>query len=311
MSALDQLIKQSSMSTILNQVEKATGKSTTQSYNDARKWKLTRDTSNNGSALIRFLPAPNGETAPFVKMNRYNFQYPEKTGKWYIENSLYNEGAGNLKDPCYVAWNNLKSSLDPEDQLRAKAIQRTVTYTANILVLEDKANPDSVGKVFLFEFGAQIFNMLMSKISPEFEDQTPVNIFHPTEGANFRLRANLGKTKRLTYERSEFEPSSRIAQTDEEILEIWNKCYPLAPEVAPDKFKTYEDLDKRLQEVLYGASRKVDLPATPSIHSGVERVTTVEKDDLPNFDSPTVSTKTVTDDDDPDFAYFNALANGD
>ena len=56
------------------------------SKNDERFWKLTVDKAQNGAAVIRFLPAPEGEDFPFVRLWDHGFQGP--TGKWYIENSL-------------------------------------------------------------------------------------------------------------------------------------------------------------------------------------------------------------------------------
>ena len=52
---------------------------------DDRFWKLECDKSGNGYAVIRFLPAPEGEDLPFVKLYSHAFQGP---GGWYIENSL-------------------------------------------------------------------------------------------------------------------------------------------------------------------------------------------------------------------------------
>ena len=52
------------------------------------------DKSGNGYAVIRFLPAPDGEDMPWAKLWNHAFQGP--TGKWYIENSLTTL---NQKDP--------------------------------------------------------------------------------------------------------------------------------------------------------------------------------------------------------------------
>ena len=71
---------------------------------DDRLWKLECDKSGNGYAVIRFLPAPNGEDLPFVKLYSHAFQGP---GGWYIENSLTTM---NQKDPVSELnselWNN-------------------------------------------------------------------------------------------------------------------------------------------------------------------------------------------------------------
>ncbi len=59
-------------------------KMNTNSSGDERLWKLDVDKSGNGYAVIRFLPAPNGEDLPFVKLYSHAFQ---GSGGWYIENS--------------------------------------------------------------------------------------------------------------------------------------------------------------------------------------------------------------------------------
>ena len=46
------------------------------SSGDERLWKLECDKSGNGYAVIRFLPAPNGEDLPFVKLYSHAFQGP-------------------------------------------------------------------------------------------------------------------------------------------------------------------------------------------------------------------------------------------
>ena len=48
---------------------------------DERFWKLTSDKAGNGFAIIRFLPAPDGEDMLFAKMYSHAFQGP---GGWYM-----------------------------------------------------------------------------------------------------------------------------------------------------------------------------------------------------------------------------------
>ena len=53
---------------------------------DNRLWKPELDKSGNGYAVIRFLPAPDGEDMPWAKIWSHSFKGPG--GQWYIENSL-------------------------------------------------------------------------------------------------------------------------------------------------------------------------------------------------------------------------------
>ena len=118
--------------------------------NVSGNWKC--DKSGNGYAVIRFLPAPNGEDLPFVKLYSHAFQGP---GGWYIENSLTTLGQ---KDPvseyntcCGTMALMLVKKL-------ARKQKRKLTYIANIYVVKDPANPENEGKVFLYKFGKKIFD---------------------------------------------------------------------------------------------------------------------------------------------------------
>ena len=60
-------------------------KPVTSSFSDDRFWKPELDKSGNGYAIIRFLPQPENESLPWVRMWNHAFSGP---GGWYIENSL-------------------------------------------------------------------------------------------------------------------------------------------------------------------------------------------------------------------------------
>ena len=57
-------------------------------YSDPLKekyWQPTLDSASNGFAIIRFLPAPEGEDFAFIPIWDHGFQGP---GGWYIKKSL-------------------------------------------------------------------------------------------------------------------------------------------------------------------------------------------------------------------------------
>ena len=88
------LKKQSKLGSLTAKLVKEVEKlNTNGASGDDRLWKLEVDKSGNGYAVIRFLPAPDGEDLPFVKLYSHAFQGP---GGWYIENSLTTLGQ---KDP--------------------------------------------------------------------------------------------------------------------------------------------------------------------------------------------------------------------
>ena len=60
------LKKQSKLGSLTAKLVKEVEKMNTTNTGDERLWKLDVDKSGNGYAVIRFLPAPNGEDLPFV-----------------------------------------------------------------------------------------------------------------------------------------------------------------------------------------------------------------------------------------------------
>ena len=90
----------------------------------------------------------------------------------------------------------------------------------------------------------------MGAMQPEFDDDEPINPFDFWEGANFKL-----KLKKVAgywnYDSSEFARTSPLLEGDDDELEaLYNKLYNLQDFVAPDQFKSYDLLKKRLDLVL-------------------------------------------------------------
>ena len=165
---------------LVKEVEKMNNNGTS---GDDRLWKLDVDKSGNGYAVIRFLPAPDGEDLPFVKLYSHAFQGP---GGWYIENSLTTLGQ---KDPVSEYNTQLWNNGTDSGKETARKQKRKLTYTSNIYVVKDPANPENEGKVFLFKYGKKIFDKLTAAMQPEFEDEEAIDPFDFWQGANFKLKA--------------------------------------------------------------------------------------------------------------------------
>ena len=160
-----------------SEIEKINKPQNNFSRDDERFWKAELDKSGSGYAVIRFLPAVDDDKTAFVRVFNHGFQGP---GGWYIENSLTTIGQ---KDPLSeynsVLWN---SGIEANKEIARKQ-KRRLTYFSNIYVVEDKANPQNEGKVFLFRFGKKIFDKISSMSNPEFEDETEVDVFNLWDGA--------------------------------------------------------------------------------------------------------------------------------
>lgn len=238
--------KSSSIDKLLAAAESAGGGNKEQkSYGDDRFWKPTRDKSGNGYAVIRFLPAPEGEDLPWAKYWDHGFQGP--TGLWYIENS---RTTINQDDPVSEMNSALWATGRDEDKAIVRDRKRRLHYASNIYVVSDPANPENEGKVFLYKFGKKIFDKLMEAMQPDFEDEDPVNPYDFWEGADFKLKIRKVEGW-VNYDKSEFASQSPLLGGDDDELEkIYNSLYSLKDFTDPKNFKTYDELKAKLNRVL-------------------------------------------------------------
>jgi hypothetical protein len=257
-------------------------------YQDDRFWKPELDKTGNGYAVIRFLPAVEGEELPWQRVWSHAFQGP---GGWYIENSLTTL---NQKDPVSEENTRLWNTGVDSDKEIARKRKRKLSYYSNILVVSDPKHPENEGKVFLFKFGKKIFDKITEAMQPAFEDEAAINPFDFWKGANFKLK--IRKVDGYwNYDKSEFETPTDVATDDNAIKEIWAKQYALKPFLAADNFKTYDELKEKLNRVLAGA-RKTE---------------TVDNADLPpqsNGSAKSINNSVDASDDDDTMSYFSKLA---
>ena len=218
------------------------------SYIDERIWKLERDKSGNGYAIIRFLPAPPNEDVPWVKLWTHGFKGP---GGWYIENSLTTLGK---EDPVSKANTALWNSGIESDKNIARDRKRKLNFYSNILVLEDSANAGNEGKVFLFRYGKKIFEKITSVMNPEFKDESPLNPFDFWEGANFKMKMRQVDGF-ANYDKSEFASVTPLCDgKDADLEEVWKQQHSLQELVDPESFKSYQELEARFNTVVGGGS---------------------------------------------------------
>jgi hypothetical protein len=257
---------------------------------DERLWKPEMDKTGNGYAVIRFLPAPDGEDLPWVKLFSHAFQGP---GGWYIENSLTSDADKDI----------------------ARKQKRKLSFYANIYVVKDPANPQNEGKVFLYKFGKKIFDKIMDVMQPEFEDETPINPFDFWQGANFKLK--LRKVEGYwNYDKSEFDRPGALLDDDDALEAIWKKQYSLTAFTQPDQFKSYDELKKRLDYVLGNkqqARQVAQETEYDNYSTNEERVVSEEQvmqklEDSYQASKNVETTSTIDESEDP-LSYFSKLAN--
>lgn len=226
-----------SVQALLNQINKTKSSGNTQDRDTTVYYYPETDQSGNGSAVIRFLPGMTEDHPFFVKTFKHNFQ---DVGGWFIE-----ECPTTIGQPCPACAHNQDlirqhggwdQAPDSVKSLYRKH-KRKIVYIANVLVIEDKKNPDNQGKIFPMKFGSKIFGMIEDKAKPEFEDETPCNVFDLDTGANFSLKIRKveGQTN---YDKSSFGDSSKIK------VDL-SGCMDLNVYLDPTKFKSEDALEKR------------------------------------------------------------------
>jgi len=266
------------------------------SYVDERQWKPTVDKAGNGYAVIRFLPAPEGNELPWVRYWDHGFKGP--TGQWYIEKSLTSLGQQDpVSEYNSVLWNSGRD----EDKETARKQKRRLHYVSNILVESDPANPQNEGKVFLFTYGKKIHDKIMDVMQPQFADEEPVNPFDFWEGASFKLKIRNVEGYR-NYDKSEFaSPAPLMSGDDDELEQTYEGLYDLNEFTDPANYKTYDELKARLSLVLGEAA-----PQTTRQQVVMEKV----EEPAPIKSKPAIEPMSVSaaEDEDDTMSYFAKLA---
>ena len=298
--------RSNSLKTLIDETNKLAAGNRPQGQQEDRFWKPTVDKAGNGYAVIRFLPAAEGDELPWVQTWNHGFQGP---GGWYIEESLTTIGK---KDPLSeynsMLWNTGIEAN--KDQVRKQ--KRRLNYISNIQVINDSSNPDNNGKVFLYKYGKKIWDKINDLMNPQFEDEQPINPFDFWEGANFKLKIRKVEGYR-NYDKSEFDSPEPLAE-DEQLEAIWKQQVPLAEFTDPANFKSYEELQAKLNRVLAldggdMANRSVTVedaepaPVVAKAAPAPEPVAaTAEADDPP---------WSTSEDDDDGMSFFEKLAQDD
>ncbi len=235
---------------------------------DDRIWYPAMDAKKKSFSIIRFLPAPPPEKAPLVKIMRYRFDGP---GGTYDELSLQTL---KQKDPVNEYWSKLWNSGDKE---AAKQFSVKTRYISNILVIEDKGDPENEGKVFLYDYGVTVFKKIQDKMKPQSARAVSFNAFHMWSGANFQVKT-YQKDDFPQYDQSEFEAPSALYDGDDGLLEeVFEQLYPLQPFKDEKLFKSYDELKVLFYGVMGWELDEGD--STPSIKSKSKKAPPPPDDD--------------------------------
>ncbi len=290
--------RKSALADLTKELDKVNTKGGGGKSDDDRYWQPTVDKEGNGTAIIRFLPAPDEESVPFVRVWDHGFQGP---GGWYIEKSLTTIGKD---DPVSEYNSTLWNSGNEEDKEIVRKQKRRLGFISNIYVVQDKANPENEGKVFLFKYGKKIFDKLNDLMHPAFEDEQPQNPFDLWEGANFRLRIRKVEGYR-NYDKSEFDKPSALLDDDAELEAIWKSEHKLGEFIDPKGFKSYDELKARMEKVLGISGGQA--PATKAQREDIAEAVSTATKFKEKSETKAPETPAAGDGDDDDLEFFKRL----
>jgi len=232
-------------------LEKNLGKDITsdkKNYKDERFWSLSRDENDNGAAIIRLLPDPEGE--PFIKLYTHAFQSFDAVSKkkrWYINNS-----PSTIEMPCPASelWSAVIGEGSEEGKMEAKNFSRKIQFITNIKVIKDPANPQNEGKIFLWKFGTKLKDKFMAALNPSETDRSmgeePKQLFNPLSGNNIKIKIKKAAGF-LNYDDTTIENETSIYANGEEAKkDILENAHKLSDFKKEDSFETYEELKKKL-----------------------------------------------------------------
>ena len=254
---------------------------------DNRFYKLKRDENGNGAAIIRFLPDPSMKLLQQVYRINCNNQKGNDR-RWVSELSPQNI---NQPDPFHKMWADLWQAGKKEE---ARKFARQTRYYANILVVKDPANPDNEGKVFLLDMSQSLKQMLENAMFPSDADRAlgaePKALFNPLQGHNFKLVSAKESTGFLGYSKSSVvdQVSSVFDSKEEAVKFIQENCYPLDDFLKPEAYKSYEELQQKLDYVMFRDAPAVSTGATQTsevVDAGLTEAQLLRKEQAKDLDS--------------------------
>jgi hypothetical protein len=157
--------------------EKLDQKGSSNYKKDERFWVITK-TAGKGDATVRILPNLNDEELPWFTMYKHSIDINK--------NLFIDKCPTTIGEECPICdWN----STQDKDWIRETTKSyRKKSYIVNILVIDDKDKPENNGKVFLFEFGTQLYNVIKEAMSEASEEDRNPFLWDPDEGCNLKLK---------------------------------------------------------------------------------------------------------------------------
>jgi len=272
---------------------------------DTRFWNPNKKATND-LYIIRFLPDTEGN--PFTKIYSHSFDYQlNGQKKYWIKNCINTFGYD--KD-CPICKKNMElwNSAFESDKAIASKRKRKLEYTSNILVIKDPNNPDNEGKVFLYKYGAKIYEKIKALMfptesdleDPDFVQFVPFDLY---EGADFKLKVKQ-QGEFPFYGDSSFAGQKPLGN-DKKIDEVMGMTYKLSEFTNEDQFPTNAETIKALGSIL-GLDTTKDAPAPKTKKEA--KVVVEEAEDIEEITEATTFTEETSEENiDSDLDFFNSL----
>ena len=289
---------------LVDAAKEASGGNQQNNNRDENLWKPTVDKAGNGYAVIRFLPSESD--VPWVRYWDHGFKGP--TGKWYIEKSLTSLGQ---EDPLGEHNSRLWNTGNEEDRETVRKQKRRLHYVVNILVVSDPSAPENEGKVFKYQFGKKIFDKVQDLMQPQFPGEVPCDPFDLWKGADFQLKIRQVEGYR-NYDRSEFKAPSQLFEGDETKLQATlNQLHDITEYVKAENYKTYDQLQTKLFEVL-GQTAPRTVKEEVSTDTSQDATPPWNETPSPEIEAAPATAEAASDEGEEDaMSYFQKLANAD
>lgn len=267
-------------------------------YTDERMYYPERDDKGNAAVKIRFLSGAANSTGgmdpKYIQTFKHNFKVNDQ---WFIYPCMTTTDTGSKKGTqigkCPVCESNdvlWKQGEKSEGRLLVSGEngkngrKRRMNYLVNVLVVDDPANPEKNGKVFLMNVGKKVMDMIdAAGLDDVMEDTKGFSAFDMFEGATFlyRIRYLEGQTN---YDTSKFlkagpmhDKTGKVYSSDE-AMEIWQSAYPLVEDYlgklnygGDENTSNYDAQKARLDLVLGNTSNPTDNASTVAQSGGASQ----------------------------------------
>jgi len=254
---------------------------------DERIFVPTFNDKNVAKVVMRFLDSPDTDL-PYATQHNHFFN---DIGGWMITNC-----PTSIDKSCPICEDIYKKDLyNKDNDVYYDRKKKTYFYT-NVLIIDDKNNPENEGKVFIFKFGKKI----MEKIEDAIDDgKTP---WDEEAGENFTFSAKK-KGKMSNYDASYFSDNDTALSEYGDTEEILAKAYPLGEFTDEKEYKSYDDIKSRYLVVI-GEDTDSSAPSQKkrSKVEEEEEIIDEDDDDVPND----IGDGNMFDDDDDD-SFFDDL----